>query len=182
MRTFSDPAVAVLKYKNQLVNPSLRACVVAGLLRPHDFVVPNDDDDARRVEFSLWELPDTSILFRRYLDSGKMINVYDWFESFQLVLESQQRNLKKKRAAEIKSRPRSPTKRAGKGKGKTKAARREEEADDEVDEVEEDEDRWKLEVQARFMRAMHELDYLGFIKHTGRKADHVLRTAFDMYD
>jgi len=38
---------------------------------------------------------------------------------------------------------------------------------------------WRLEVQARFIRALHELDYVGFIKHTGRKRDHVLRTVLD---
>jgi len=48
--------------------------------------------------------------------------------------------------------------------------------------TEEEEERWKVEVQARFIRALHELDYLGFIKHTGRKADHVLRTLFDIDD
>ena len=38
-------------------------------------------------------------------------------------------------------------------------------------------ERWKVEVFARFIRALHELDYLGFIKHTKRngKADHMLR-------
>lgn len=34
-------------------------------------------------------------------------------------------------------------------------------------------------VQARFMRALHELDYMGFVKHGGRKAEHVARTVFD---
>ena len=38
-------------------------------------------------------------------------------------------------------------------------------------------ERWKVEFFARFIRALHELDYLGFIKHTKRngKADHMLR-------
>lgn len=30
-------------------------------------------------------------------------------------------------------------------------------------------------VQARFARAVSELQFLGFVKHTGRKADHVAR-------
>jgi origin recognition complex subunit 3 len=41
---------------------------------------------------------------------------------------------------------------------------------------------WKLEVQARFIRALHELDYLEFAKHTGRKRDHVMRTLFEVGD
>ena len=48
--------------------------------------------------------------------------------------------------------------------------------------TEEGEERWKVEIQARFIRALHELDYLGFIKHTGRKADHVVRTVFEVDD
>ena len=47
---------------------------------------------------------------------------------------------------------------------------------------EEAEEQWRIQVQARFIRALQELDYLGFIKHTGRKADHVLRTVFDVGD
>ncbi|KAG5642531.1 hypothetical protein DXG03_002604 [Asterophora parasitica] len=149
-----------------LINPSLRASVIAGLLQPHDFADKEEGDD-ERSNFSLWELPDTSILFHRYLDSGRMINLYDWFESFRLELETQREKLKSR----AKSRPRSPTKRSKKGTAKA------------VDEPEEkDEETWKLEVQARFMRALQELDYLGFIKHTGRKADHVQRVVFDIRD
>lgn len=40
----------------------------------------------------------------------------------------------------------------------------------------------KREFQARFMRAIHELEFVGFLKHTGRKADHVLKTVFDVID
>lgn len=146
--------------------------MVAGLLEPHDFVEASDGQEDEQTICSLWEFPDTSILFRRYLDSGKMINLYDWFESFQLEVETQRKALKQ-RATRQKSRPQSPTKRGKKGKARA--------AQEEADE-EEDLDRWKLEVQARFMRAMQELDYLGFIKHTGRKADHVLRVVFDIHD
>jgi origin recognition complex subunit 3 len=119
----------------------------------------------RKKHWALWELPDTCILFRRYLDSGKMINVYDWFESFAVVLESQREQLMEDKANGMFS----PTK----GKGKRKEI-----VDEDRNEV--DEDKWKMEVHARFIRALHELDYLGFIKHTGRKADHVQRTVFDV--
>ncbi|GLB39805.1 putative origin recognition complex (ORC) subunit 3 N-terminus [Lyophyllum shimeji] len=154
-----------------LINPSVRASIVAGLLEPHKFAEASDEEDNERTSLALWELPDTSILFRRYLDSGKMINLYDWFESFQLELETQRKALKQ-RLVQRTSGSHSPTKRGR--KGKAKAA---EEADEE-----DDLDKWKLEVQARFMRAMQELDYLGFIKHTGRKADHVQRVVYDIHD
>ena len=143
---------------------------MSGLLRPHEFAELENDENENSTEPQLWELPDTSILFRRYLDSGKMVNVYDWFESFQFVLEIQRKHLK------IRSEQGSP-KRSGKGKGKGKQVHREAE-----DDGEEDEEKWKMEVQARFMRALQEMDYLGFIKHTGRKVDHVQRTVFDIPD
>ena len=120
---------------------------------------------------ALWELPDTSILFKRYLDSGKMINVYDWFESFQTILETQRTELKTRSSNDgRKTRTPSPRKRF-----KLKQP---------PPETEEAMERWKIEVNARFIRALHELDYLGFIKHTKRKAkaDHVLRTLFDVAD
>ena len=160
----------------QLVNPSMRASIVSGLLLPHEYAEPTEDDEDSQVGFSLWEHPDTSILFRRYLDSGKMINVYDWFESFRSVLETQRNNLKKREDLKRKKTRASPSKR-GKG-GRGRSSQRAKENDDE----DEDEDAFKLQIQARFMRALHELDYLGFVKHTGRKADHVLRTAFDIGD
>ena len=47
---------------------------------------------------------------------------------------------------------------------------------------EEEEEQWKVEVQARFMRALHELDFMGFVRHTGRKPDHVIRTIYDVPD
>jgi origin recognition complex subunit 3 len=101
-----------------------------------------------------------------------MINVYDWFESFKTVLETQVKKVKSGRGTPKKQKGR------GKGKGKQKAV----ESEPGEGEDGEEEEKWKLEVQARFMRAMQELDYLGFVKHTGRKADHVLRLVFDVDD
>lgn len=102
-----------------------------------------------------------------------MINVYDWFESFQTILETQRKELKARSAnggLQIQASTSSPRKR-----GKLKQ---------QPPETEETLERWKIEVNARFIRALHELDYLGFIKHTKRKAkaDHVLRTLFDIAD
>lgn len=125
-------------------------------------------------QYALWELPDTSILFRRYMDSGKMINVYDWYQSFAGVLDSQ-----RERSCQ-RERPRTPRSARGKGKGKQRAM---EEGDDaELEGGEEAEEQWRVEVQARFIRALHELDFVGFIKHTGRKADHVIKTIYDLPD
>lgn len=158
----------------------MRASIVSGLLHPLDYATANSTPDLRKENEppELWELPDTSILFRRYLDSGKMINVYDWFESFVVVLENQREHARK-RKKNTKSKPRAG---ASPRKGKQRQLQEVDEQEGEDDEDDEDGEKWKLEIQARFMRALHELDYLGFIKHTGRKADHVLRTVFDIVD
>ncbi|KAH9942072.1 hypothetical protein B0H21DRAFT_751611 [Amylocystis lapponica] len=171
----------------ELINPAPRSTIVAALLRPQAFrreyarfvdslggpsqiadssrssqaSEPEDDDrDDSTVEEVL---PDTSILFQRYTEAGRMINVYDWFEAFALELEGQRR--------------REPVDARDNGKGKERAHEGEDEEEDE-----EEEERWKEEVQARFIRALHELDFMGFVKHTGRKADHVMRTVFDLPD
>ena len=178
--------------------------MVSALLHPHDFVQAyaslartydhNQNDLAvfgeqeGDHERELWELPDTSIAFRRYVEAGRMVNVFDWFESFAVVLESQRRNLRK-RALRANRSPAKVNGRGTKGKGKGRITSattdgEDDDADIDVDEVvdEEEEERWKVEVQARFMRALHELDYMGFVRHTGRKADHVIRTIYDVPD
>lgn len=169
----------------------MRACIVAGLLRPYEytkevsagaFAEPasgSGDGKKKGKGKALWELPDTGILFRRYLDSGRMINVFDWFESFKGVLEVQRRSGGRDNGDDVVEREklRSPRK---KGKEKEKKSKGKGKEKERVEEEEEDE--WNLEVQARFIRALHELDYLGFVKHTGRKRDHVLRTLFDVGD
>ena len=98
-----------------------------------------------------------------------MVNVFDWFESFAVVLENQRRHLKR-------------------GKSSVEDGNADAEAEPEangeedMDMSEEEEEAWKVQVQARFMRALHELDYMGFVRHTGRKPDHVIRTTYDIPD
>ena len=167
----------------------MRACIVAGLMRPYEYAKefsPGDTLSATRSGLkdskAVWELPDTSILFKRYLDSGKMVNVFDWFESFKGVLETQRRSGARvgegedEDAVEV-----SPRKKSGKGK-KSKGKGKAKEGKEVITVMKEEDGDWRLEVQARFICALHELDYLGFVKHTGRKRDHVVRTVFDVGD
>ena len=192
-------------FPSELINPAPRPTAIAALLHPHDFIrdhagltgsaspmagVAEDSES----EPALWELPDTSIAFRRYVEAGRMVNVFDWFESFAVVLDSQRKHLRKRAAAAAE--PTTPSRMNGRGKrgsaqGKGKArvadgdsnhenGDGESSSDESMDE--EEEEQWKNEVQARFMRALHELDYMGFVKHTGRKPDHVIRTIYDVPD
>ncbi|KAI9511375.1 hypothetical protein F5148DRAFT_1280920 [Russula earlei] len=134
-------------FPSEMLNPAPRATVVSALLQPHAFL-PQSRDGPTTERLPIWKLPDVSILFRRYLEAGRMINVYDWYESFSQVIESQRSHL-------------APPDEAGR--------------DNNLEEEE-----WKMHVQARFMRALHTLDIIGLVKHTGRKADHVMRTVYDM--
>ncbi|KIK27187.1 hypothetical protein PISMIDRAFT_8398 [Pisolithus microcarpus 441] len=182
-----------------LLNPSIRASILAGLLHPQEFStsvatngrsIHNTGDDGEDEDDSLVHMPDTTILFQRYLESGKMINVYDWFESFAVVLEEQRRHRQRTQFRNLPERngrpptprtPRTPQTPSRHGRGRKGSQRKEQDSDDPSEQqAEEDtEENWRLKVQARFIRALHELDYVGFIRHTGRRADHVMRTAFD---
>ncbi|KAJ3538531.1 hypothetical protein NM688_g6505 [Phlebia brevispora] len=128
------------------------------------------DQDPRTPE--IWELPDTSILFRRYMDAGKMVNVYDWYESFALELDRQRQE---------DAHNASTSGSGAKGKQKKQKQKQKRKADPEKL-SEEEQEKWEIETHARFIRALHELDFMGFIKHTGRKADHVIRTVYDIPD
>lgn len=185
----------------KLINPAPRLSIESALLYPHDFIDthakhlsftcdPNLEGSnvlgPRRACSALWELPDTSILFRRYMDAGKMINVYDWFQSFGMALESQRRHHGRLAKTDGEGLEVAPSRWKGKGIDWLPSdmdVDRQSEGEDESDvEDEEDTEKWRVEVQARFIRALHELDYMGFIKHTGRKADHVVRTVYDVPD
>ncbi|KAH7928820.1 hypothetical protein BV22DRAFT_1126185 [Leucogyrophana mollusca] len=156
-------------FPSELINPSLRASMFSGLLNPQDYARRSSENGIQDGDDRLLDLPDTSVMFKGYLESGKMINVFDWFESFAFEVDAQRERLKKRRSSQGERR--SPSKAKGKQKQLDLGVNEEGE--------ESEEELWKLEVQARFVRALHELDYVGLIKHTGRKADHVLRTVFD---
>ncbi|KAF9011982.1 origin recognition complex subunit 3 N-terminus-domain-containing protein [Cyathus striatus] len=175
-------------FPSELLNPSIRASLLAGLLRPYDFSLQPPASNP-----PIHTLPDTSILFKRYLDGGKMLNLYDWFESFNAVLDKQ-RDIKPRepvtpkkvrKIASVSPVKTSPTKsdlRSLSLSPRKRGRKRKEEEGEEAQDYRDDDETWKIQVQARFMRALHELDYLGFIKHTNRKADHVLRTVFEVGD
>lgn len=101
-----------------------------------------------------------------------MINVFDWFESFTVVLEAQKQRARKEELAAREALMRTPSRRKGK--------QRQVEDQGDPEESEEQLEKWRMETQARFIRSLHELDYIGLVKHTGRKADHVMRTVFDV--
>jgi origin recognition complex subunit 3 len=172
------------------LNPNIRASIISGLLNPHVYLRfnPGAPDD-HEAEPDLHLLPDISILFRRYLDSGKLINVWDWYQSFVAVCDTQRaerkKNLELARNQANSSKSKSPKKKKGKTNARdsspTKGSGKGKEVDQECvpEEEEPDEETWSQETHARFIRTLHELDYLGFIRHTGRKKDCVMRTVWE---
>jgi origin recognition complex subunit 3 len=168
----------------QLINPAPRAHITSALLHPEAYAAQephpgvakggaSGSDDAEGEVPVAWELPDTSILFRGYLEAGRMINVFDWYQSFAAVLQAQRQKgpgiADQKRAGDSLS---DGTARDGMESDGDEAERE--------DGVEVEDEKWGMEVQARFIRGVHELDMMGFLKHTGRKPDHVARTVFDV--
>ncbi|KAL7409298.1 hypothetical protein BDY24DRAFT_223335 [Mrakia frigida] len=145
----------------RVFHPSPLEAIQTALLSPHTYLgcacccfSPNASFNNNNNPSHL--LPDTTILFLRYLESGKLINLYDWFESFASVLEAvENRNEIEEGGGE-------------KGKKKRKKA---EEGGQLVGGGRE-------EAQARFMRAFHELDFLGLLKGTKRREDCCLKTLF----
>ncbi|KAG8808846.1 hypothetical protein FRC17_003747, partial [Serendipita sp. 399] len=95
--------------------------------------------------------PDISILFSRYANAGKTINVYDWFESFSQGLEAGRA---------------SRTKENGHGKGKKRGGKGGDDKDGEGEEG--GDESWKREDYARFMWSLHEMDMLGLLRWSGR--------------
>uniref|UniRef100_A0A336LPV0 Origin recognition complex subunit 3 n=1 Tax=Culicoides sonorensis TaxID=179676 RepID=A0A336LPV0_CULSO len=79
-------------------------------------------------------MPDISIVYKLHLECGKMINMFDWLQSFKIVVDEKS-----------------------------------------VDEEDEDDTAIDPQIQARFTKAVAELQFLGFIKPTKKKTDHVQR-------
>lgn len=66
------------------------------------------------------------------------------------------------------------------GKHVGEVSSEEEESEIELElEIVKNPENWDMEVAARFIRGVQELDLLGFVKHTGRKADHVHKTVYE---
>ena len=219
---------------NQMFNPAPRTAVITALMHPERYLgtnaspVPSNAISpakgkhraSNKAESAQAQnmMPDTALLFKGYLESGRMVNVYDWYMAFKQGLEAQRRTLRKtdpglvdrkrkgkdqrkrlggKAQPETPTKPRGTGRRGRRGRGRVSRGSRfngrpdvdpesdghDDETGDESDDDEmnpEERERWEAEVQARFLRSVQELDLVGFIKHTGRKADHVQKTVFEL--
>ncbi|KIJ37051.1 hypothetical protein M422DRAFT_781917 [Sphaerobolus stellatus SS14] len=194
---------------NSPSNPNPHIAIVTSLLDPRMYLGWNASGKDN-IEENPTAFPDVCTLFRRYLESGRMINIYDWYQSFSVSFEDAQSDddesdddemdvdvedtptkkrptrgtaspakktaqpdepspVKKKRGRPPKAVPPPPPPPPTSSKKKQKKRA---EANPDLEH----------ELQARFLRVMHELGFAGFLKHTGRKADHVVKTVFDVLD
>ncbi|XP_034256218.1 origin recognition complex subunit 3 [Thrips palmi] len=123
---FFDNIAAV---KSHIVG-SPRQAMLRGLRDPHFYL---DCDCCKLSDLGdiLPTLPDVSIVYKLHLESGKLINMFDWLQSFLTIVDPSS--------------------------------------------VEEEQTEVDPKLQARFTRAVAELQFLGFIKSSNRKTDHVTR-------
>ncbi len=84
------------------------------------------------------QVPDTAIAYQILSEGGRLVNLYDWYNSFSAMRSSQ-----------------------------IAAGDKDDDGDEET------------LVQARFARAVAELEFFGLLKHTKRKTDHVQRLVFE---
>ena len=86
-------------------------------------------------------LPDICIAYKLHLESGKLINLYDWLQCWVSIVGSSEEDM-------------------------------------EVDQDESGPKAVDQRLHARFSRAVSELQFLGFIRNSKRKTDHVERLTF----
>ncbi|KAF6200551.1 hypothetical protein GE061_004994 [Apolygus lucorum] len=111
------------------VVPRIRAPIHTALNNPAHYLMCEcckivDDDEI------LPSMPDLCIAYKLHLESGSLINMYDWLQSFNVLVSGKQA---------------------------------------------EDEEDIDLKIQARFTQAVSEMEFLGFVKSSKKKADHVAR-------
>ncbi|KAF2361440.1 hypothetical protein FHG87_007809 [Trinorchestia longiramus] len=108
-------------------------------------------------------LPDISIVYRLHLECGRLINLYDWLQAFCACVE-------KRHDRSI-----------GGGSNAGENTHHDNSDDNQKHESpknklkERSRDEPNPELQARFVQAVSELQFLGFIKTSKRKTDHVAR-------
>ncbi|WBW74565.1 origin recognition complex subunit Orc3 [Schizosaccharomyces osmophilus] len=122
-------------------------------------------------------LPDLSILYKLYSESGAFLNLYDWYMAFSENLqvssteEQSQSQSQSQRPSKKRKLPEEPK---GEDEGEMES-----ETDSEKDiDMDEKASTENVELQSRFLFGLEELRFLGLIKPTTRKTDHVMKTIY----
>ncbi|KAG0199401.1 Origin recognition complex subunit 3 [Mortierella sp. GBA30] len=157
--------------------PQPRASIQTALGQPELYLNctcchPPTGTERTRASLADMVLPtqhDTCILYKLYVECGRLINMYDWFTAFGMILE---RGVKSEKDPEHEDEANSVTssKRRGATKGKQKKTSGQRAGTNAKQDTLDQKD-----VQARFISGVAELQFMGFIKPTNRKTDHVMR-------
>lgn len=140
--------------------------IVTALLEPRGYL----DWGTSHKQMDTHPLPDITLAFQRYVDSGRMINLYDWYQTFVTAFEGHDEDEDEADLMDIED---TPTKSRSKRPSRLSQGNR----------IAKDKPRvGKGELHARFMRTVHELEFVGFLKRTGRRTEHVVKTVFDVMD
>lgn len=138
--------------------PMPQAQIYSALADPHMFTGdPRQEDPLRRLH----EMPDVSILWKGYCESGKLINVADWYTFFESIVEDHVHIGNSSKSQALKDDPFQSG--PSTGQAATHSATKQE------------------IIRARFIHAVHQLDYLGLLKHQNRRREHVAKAAFVQY-
>ncbi|KAG0250103.1 Origin recognition complex subunit 3 [Actinomortierella ambigua] len=149
--------------------PQLRASIQTALGHPEQYLnciccKASGPGGQSQADLVLHTHPDTCILYKLYVECGRMINMYDWYSAFSAIIErgnnkgdaigegddEQQQRRKKRKTTTI-----------------TYTSRKSKKSEQQPLDRE--------QIQARFICAVAELQFMGFIKPTNRKTDHVMR-------
>ena len=136
---------------------------------PEDFGLTVDNED---------QMPDISIVYSLMEERGKDINLYDWFQSFVTIVDE---NIDDKTYLDLTDGNSSGT--SGKKKKKRIGTRKKsQDAAELLKKLTDDLDKSvkNVDLQARFVTAVSDLQYLGCIRPHHKKADHVTRLIFGM--
>lgn len=115
---------------------------------------------------------DVKVAYRLYQDTGKQINLGDWWEAFdQAALDEPHAEVEGEDVVMEEGVETGGKKRARSGEGD------EDESEEEEEEEREGTERERRK-QARFLQTIGDLAYVGYLQPTSRKAEHVLKSVF----
>ncbi|KAF9351066.1 Origin recognition complex subunit 3 [Mortierella sp. AD094] len=167
-----------VKIQQKAFLPQPRASIQTALGQPELYLncdcchPPSDANGAStsRAEMVLPTQHDVCILYKLYVECGRLINMYDWFTAFGMILE------RGVGTGGVDGGDGNGDEGANSsGRAKKRAKVQPKKATKKKTESDEKEGLDQKEVQARFISGVAELQFMGFIKPTNRKTDHVQR-------
>ncbi|KAF9101100.1 Origin recognition complex subunit 3 [Mortierella sp. AM989] len=167
-----------VKIQQKAFLPQPRASIQTALGQPELYLncdcchPPSDGNgtSTSRAEMVLPTQHDTCILYKLYVECGRMINMYDWFTAFGMILERGVGVESKGEEDNDEKGARSSGRTKKRAKAQSKKTTKKKTGDEHDGAKKESLD--QKEVQARFISGVAELQFMGFIKPTNRKTDH----------